>query len=67
MDVIDKEFLLLKGINNSRRSDMLQPADVRAAARELMTRGRVGADEGGFYAADDVKAQSRLAGRPIGR
>ncbi len=66
-ELTERELLLLKAINHSRRQDMPQPAHLRSEAHELLVRGLVAEDDAGLYVPDDVKFQLLAAGKSLGR
>ena len=67
MLVSDKEFVLLKAINNSRRMGLPQSPDTRDQARELLARALVAEDQEGLYVPDDVKFEFFATGQSLGR
>ena len=66
-EVTERDLLLLKAINNSRRQGILQPPNLRDEAKELLLRGLVAEDPEGMYVPDDVKFQLLADGRSLGR
>lgn len=66
-EVTEKDLLLLKAINNSRRQGILQPPHLRDEAKELLLRGLVAEDSEGMYVPDDVKFQFLADGQSLGR
>lgn len=63
----DRELLLLKAVNNSRRQGIPQPPHVRDDAKELLLRGLVAEDHEGMYVPDEVKFQLLADGQSLGR
>lgn len=65
IEISDKDFMLLKTVNNLRRVGHPVPSDIAAAASSLVASGLIAVDEDGHFVPDDVKWKLVADQRPL--